>query len=57
MKTLSVHYSFIIKLNQMDYIKVVLELRDGCLESNCELKTVQIILSAIFRASTSTNNY
>ena len=43
MKALSAHYSFMIKLKQIKYIKVVLGLRDGCLESNCVLKTVQIV--------------
>ena len=59
MKTLSAHYSFTIKLRQMKFIKVVLGLRDGCLESNCVLKTVQmvqIVLYSVSRASACKNN-
>ena len=59
MKALTAHYSFMIKLRQMKYIKVVLRLRDGYLESNCVLKKVemvQIVLQAVSRASASTNN-
>ena len=40
----------------MKYIKVVLELRDGCLESNYLLKKVQIALQAVFWALASRNN-
>ena len=43
----------------MKYIKVVLRLRDGYLESNFVLKKVemvQIVLQADSRASASTNN-
>ena len=39
MKALLAHYSFTVKLRQMKFIKVVLGLRDGCLE----LKTVQMV--------------
>ena len=58
MKAVSANYSFLIKLRQMKYIKVVLGLRDGRLESNWVLKTVQmvqIVLYAVFWASASTN--
>ena len=43
MKALSAYCSFTIKLRQMKFIKVVLGLRDGYLESNCVFKTVQIV--------------
>lgn len=59
MKTLSAHYIFMIKLRQMKCIQVILELRDRCFESNCLLKTVQmvqIVLLGVSRASASTNN-
>ena len=60
MKPLSSHNSFMIKLRQMKYTKVVLELRDSCLKSNYMHKTVQmtqIVLQEFSRASTSTINY
>ena len=43
MKALIAHYSFMIKLRQMKYIKVVLRLRDGYLESNFVLKKVEMV--------------
>ena len=45
MKPLSSHNSFMIKLRQMKYTKVVLELRDSCLKSNYMHKTVQMTQS------------
>ena len=60
MKPLSLHKSFMIKLRQMKYTKVVLELRDSCLKSNYMHKTVQmtqLVLQEFSWASTSTINY
>ena len=51
MKAVSANYSFLIKLRQMKYIKVVLGLRDGRLESNWVLKTVQMVQIVLYAFS------
>lgn len=40
---LPAHYNVMIKIKEMKYVKIVLELRDRCVKSNHELKTMQMV--------------